>query len=199
MYSLVHRLIVTHRHKKISLFSSHVSVNVHRNKYFTWTRIYFLLTNVYYNLFLERDPYLVFSDRRSIRKLALHKSEFISVVPDLAASIALDYDLINNWMYWTDVDNATIQRAVLSNKNNTSSEKETIISGVRSSEGIAIDWVARKLYWTDSWLKRIEVANLDGSMRLALIHSGLELPRAVVLHPAIGLVYIMLANNAHAR
>ena len=46
-----------------------------------------------------------------------------------------------------------------------------------------MDWINDKLYWTDSSTKVIEVSNLDGSNRLALIWSSLELPRPVVLDP----------------
>ena len=46
----------------------------------------------------------------------------------------------------------------------------TTVIGVdlKSPESIAIDWIGRKLYWADSELRRIEVSNLDGSMRRVL-------------------------------
>ena len=34
-------------------------------------------------------------------------------------------------------------------------------------EGLAIDWVARNLYWTDSGKRTIEVVNLDTKIRFA--------------------------------
>ena len=39
---------------------------------------------------------------------------------------------------------------------------------LKSPESIAIDWIGRKLYWADSELRRIEVSNLDGTMRRVL-------------------------------
>ena len=58
--------------------------------------------------------------------------------------------------------------------------------------GIAVDWTTDKLFWTDSGTSRIEVANLDGSMRKVLIWDDLEKPRAIVTHPGQGLVLLNL-------
>ena len=52
--------------------------------------------------------------------------------------------------------------------------------------GIAVDWTHDKLFWTDSGTSRIEVANLDGTMRKVLIWEDLEKPRAIVSHPGQG-------------
>ncbi|CAG5849308.1 unnamed protein product [Menidia menidia] len=52
-----------------------------------------------------------------------------------------------------------------------SSMKNTIAIGADPKEGLmttdwlAVDAVGRKIYWTDTGTNRIEVANLDGSMR----------------------------------
>lgn len=46
-----------------------------------------------------------------------------------------------------------------------------------------MDWVGQKLYWTDAGTTRIEVANLDGSMRSLLVWQGLDKPRDIVVDP----------------
>ena len=48
--------------------------------------------------------------------------------------------------------------------------------------GLAIDWVSDRIYWTDSELKRIEVANIDGTKR-AVLFSQLEHLRDIVVDP----------------
>ena len=41
-------------------------------------------------------------------------------------------------------------------------KKETVAArGVVKPEGVACDWVTKKVYWTDSETKRIEVASLE--------------------------------------
>jgi DNA-binding beta-propeller fold protein YncE len=54
---------------------------------------------------------------------------------------------------------------------------------LESPAGLAVDWVTRKLYWTDAGTNRIEVSNLDGSMRGLVVWEGLEKPRDIVVDP----------------
>ena len=39
-------------------------------------------------------------------------------------------------------------------------------------DGVAIDWLARNIYWTDTGTNRIEVSRLDGSARRVLVSGG---------------------------
>ncbi|CAB3983198.1 Very low-density lipo receptor [Paramuricea clavata] len=134
---------------------------------------------------IERQLYLVFSDHYSIRKLFLHKPQFFGVVPHLSGIIAVDYHFGENSMYWTDMKTKSIQRTSLRGSEETL-VKETIITDIRAPDGIAVDWVTGKLYWTDAWERRIEVSDLHGQHRRALITSDIDMPRAVVLHPYYG-------------
>lgn len=60
--------------------------------------------------------------------------------------------------------------------------------GLATPEGLAVDWIARNLYWIDSNLDQIEVAKLNGKLRTTLIAGGMEHPRAIALDPEQGLV-----------
>ena len=57
---------------------------------------------------------------------------------------------------------------------------------VEEPNGIAIDWIAKNLYWTDTGTDRIEVSRLNGSSRKVLISDGLDEPRAICLDPEAG-------------
>jgi len=61
-------------------------------------------------------------------------------------------------------------------------------AGVESPAGLAVDWLTHKLYWTEAVARRVEVANLDGSMRTVLIWTELDKPRDIALHPTVGSV-----------
>lgn len=55
--------------------------------------------------------------------------------------------------------------------------------------GIAVDWVAGNLYWTDSGRDVIEVAQLGGGRhRKTLISGMIDEPYAIVVDPQRGLV-----------
>jgi hypothetical protein len=61
---------------------------------------------------------------------------------------------------------------------------------ISSPGGIAVDWIHHKLFWTDAGTSRIEVAQLDGSMRKVLVWDQIQKPRAIAVHPGIGSVLI---------
>ncbi|XP_032221271.1 low-density lipoprotein receptor-related protein 8 isoform X1 [Nematostella vectensis] len=135
---------------------------------------------------LGDKPFLLFTNRQDIRRLVMDSSDFTQVVPKLRAAIALDYDFATGVIYWSDVIEASIKSAPLNN----GSAVETIVNmSLLTPDGIAVDWVNRKLYWTDTGTDVIEVANLDGRERMRLITTGLQEPRAIVVYPAIGYMF----------
>ncbi|XP_074659834.1 low-density lipoprotein receptor-related protein 4-like [Tubulanus polymorphus] len=134
------------------------------------------------------STYLLFASRGSIRRISMDTPGNIDVhlpLPDLHNAIALDYDLKENKIYYTDVYLDVIRRANLDG-----TEMETIVSkGLTTADGIAVDWIARNLYWTDTGRNVIEVSRLDGSSRKTLLTHNLDQPRALALHPKKGLIY----------
>lgn len=60
------------------------------------------------------------------------------------------------------------------------------VPGLMTTDGLAVDSVGRKIYWTDTGTNRIEVANLNGSMRKVLIWQNLDSPRAIALYHEMG-------------
>ena len=67
--------------------------------------------------------------------------------------------------------------------------------GLGSPEGVAVDWVSRLIFWTDSSLKRLEVANLDGSLRKVLLDKNIQNPRGIAVNPELGLVESLVENT----
>ena len=64
--------------------------------------------------------------------------------------------------------------------------KTLIMDDVGNVEGVAIDWIGRKLYWISYQSGTIEVATLDGNYRKVLINTGLENPRGMAVDPIAG-------------
>lgn len=97
----------------------------------------------------------------------------------------MDYDFESGYIFWTDVINETINRAKMEEK----PKVDVLVKiDLDTPDGIAVDWINKKLYWTDTGTDMIEVADFDGDHRLELITTGLEEPRAIAVHPAIGYV-----------
>ena len=96
--------------------------------------------------------------------------------------IALDFDPVEDRVYWSDIYHGRI----LSAFSNATSLKTLFHCNVQTPDGLAIDHVGRNIYWTDTGTNRIESGWLDGTRRRVLIKYGLDQPRAIVLYERNG-------------
>lgn len=70
-----------------------------------------------------------------------------------------------------------------------SHQQHMFVSGIHTVEGIAVDWMADNLYWTDDGPKKtISVARLEkaSQTRKTLIEGKMTHPRAIVVDPLHG-------------
>ncbi|XP_067906739.1 low-density lipoprotein receptor-related protein 6 isoform X2 [Heterodontus francisci] len=131
---------------------------------------------------------LLLARRTDLRQISLDTPDFTDVVlqlDDIRHAIAIDYDPVEGYIYWTDDEVHAIRRAYLDG----SGSQFVVTSQINHPDGIAVDWVARNLYWTDTGTDRIEVTRLNGTMRKILISEDLDEPRAIVLDPMSGYMY----------
>ncbi|RUS74219.1 hypothetical protein EGW08_018025 [Elysia chlorotica] len=134
------------------------------------------------------EKMLFLARRTDLRQISLDTPDYTDVVipiKNIIHAIALDYDSVTGYIYWTDDEVRTIQRSYI----NGSGQEIVTNTEVSRPEGIAVDWIAQNLYWTDTGTDRIEVARVNGSSRKVLISDGLEEPRALCLDPANGHMY----------
>ena len=57
-----------------------------------------------------------------------------------------------------------------------------IETGLKVPDGIAVDWVSRHIYFTESSAHRIDVANFDGTNRAFLMSANLTSPRGTYIY-----------------
>ncbi|XP_067678701.1 low-density lipoprotein receptor-related protein 4-like [Haliotis asinina] len=133
-------------------------------------------------------PELLLATRSDLRRIDLETLQMRLVLGDayVSPAVAVDFDFLENKVYWTDVAKGGIFSVDLDNK---SSVEGVASTDVRSPDGLAVDWINKHLYWTDTGLDRIEISSLNGKMRKTLIDSGLDEPRAIVLDPNHGLMF----------
>ena len=132
-------------------------------------------------LFAEADSY---GNGRILRSSADSSGSLTSLpLSNIVRPVALDYDAVEDRVYWTDVSRQTISRSFL----NGSMQEVIIYIKVHTPDGLAVDRVGRNLYWTDTGTDKLEVSKLDGSYRKALITSGLDEPRDIILDVSSGL------------
>ena len=58
-------------------------------------------------------------------------------------------------------------------------------------DGLAIDPVSRLLFYTDTEYDEIVVMTLDGSVSKSIINQNLDQPRAIVVNPQTGSVWLV--------
>ena len=71
--------------------------------------------------------------------------------------MAIAWDSVQDRIYWSDIRDKKIYSA---SKNGTDVQV-FIGQGLDITEGIAVDWVGRNLYWVDSSLNTIEIGSLE--------------------------------------
>ena len=78
------------------------------------------------------SPYLLFGDQHSIRKLSMSATQYDVISPNLKGPMAVDYDVETGYVYWTDILDEKIERALLLGN----STVETVVNGVKHSNGM---------------------------------------------------------------
>ncbi|CAJ1059042.1 pro-epidermal growth factor [Xyrichtys novacula] len=125
-------------------------------------------------------PYLLVANLVDVRQIHPDGSGDRSLVEEPRGTIiALDYDPVQNKVYFASTRQKTIERVDL----NAGSRDILVSDGLDSPEGLAVDWVHRRMYWTDKSKSTVECSNLAGLNRETLMSEGLEEPRGIVVHP----------------
>ncbi|XP_051876534.1 low-density lipoprotein receptor-related protein 1-like isoform X2 [Pristis pectinata] len=137
---------------------------------------------------MGKEPFLVFTNRHDIRKVGLHKMEYMEIVSQLRNAVALDVDVAASTIFWADLTQQAIF-SVSMDKNGNSVHKSNIVKDLGVPVGIAVDWIYKHLYWTDCGTKTISVVKFDGTKRKILFDTDLMEPTSIVVNPLSGFVY----------
>ncbi|XP_017498351.3 very low-density lipoprotein receptor isoform X3 [Manis javanica] len=133
-----------------------------------------------------KEPSLIFTNRRDIRKIGLERKEYIQLIEQLRNTVALDADIAAQKLFWADLSQKAIFSASIDDK---VGRHVKMIDNVYNPAAIAVDWVYKTIYWTDAASKTISVATLDGTKRKFLFNSDLREPASIAVDPLSGFVY----------
>ncbi|XP_067454429.1 pro-epidermal growth factor [Thunnus thynnus] len=125
-------------------------------------------------------PYLLIANLVDVRRINPDGTGDQTLVEEPRGTIiALDYDPVQNNVYFACTTKKTIERVDL----NGGSRDVLVSEGLDSPEGLAIDWVHRKMYWTDKRQSTVDCSTLAGLNRQTIVSKGLEKPTGVAVHP----------------
>lgn len=144
---------------------------------------------------VDYRPLVLFAVGHEIRKFVpgIKDSEYDDVLTAGKRIQSLAVDVARNFIYWTDSSFKTIMRAIIAPKNgrHLAHPQDLHIGGIISPKGIAFDWVARILYWTDVGitLGGIYVTTDDGRYKKTLISGRNFQPMAIAVDPGLGMMF----------
>lgn len=128
-------------------------------------------------------PSLIFTRRNDIRLISLD-GKTMSTVVETNSSSALDFLFEKEEIFWSDTKDNKIYKAPIN-----AGHLKTIVHNVSACEGIAVDWIYKNIYWTNTGSKTIEMSNYEGNIKKTLIKENLGDPRAIVVNPLDGWMY----------
>ncbi|XP_043936593.1 very low-density lipoprotein receptor isoform X1 [Protopterus annectens] len=136
-----------------------------------------------------KEPCLIFTNRRDIRKIGLERNEYTQMVEQLRNTVALDADITAQKLFWADLGQKAIFCGSVDRREEVSSYSKIVHEDVHIPVGIAVDWIYKNIYWTDQGLKTLSVSTFNGQRRTVLFKDYMREPASVVVDPVFGFIY----------
>lgn len=103
---------------------------------------------------------------------------------------SLDYDYKDGLLFFISVHNnektVTHRSSFVDRNSQPEIVVDTVIQLDNDLKCLAVDWLSKKLYFTDIEKKRVVVSNYDGSLKKVIVSLGLNQPEGLALFPQKG-------------
>ena len=99
--------------------------------------------------------------------------------------MSLDFSSDKNLVYWSnkkEIKQLSLQTGI----SEVIPFHHNDYSSVPFPEGLAVDWINGKLYWTDAKRDAIYVGDLRNARKMTIIEGKIDSPKAIVVSPSNG-------------
>ena len=99
--------------------------------------------------------------------------------------MSLDFSSDENLVYWSnkrEIKQLSLQTGI----SEVIPFHHNDDSSVPFPEGLAVDWISGKLYWTDAKRDAIYVGDLRNGRKVTIIEGKIDSPKAIVVSPSNG-------------
>ncbi|XP_062498500.1 low-density lipoprotein receptor-like [Pezoporus occidentalis] len=138
---------------------------------------------------LGPPPALLFSLRHELREVALDGAGYRRLLGPLKHLGALDVHVGNGSVFWADLSRGRIYRSPLAGTANPPQQVPVVELGSGTPDAIAVDWLHHLLYWTDSGLGSVSVADASGAWSRTLLQEEGAKPCGIAVDPLQGFLY----------
>ncbi|MBZ3875678.1 Low-density lipoprotein receptor-related protein 1B [Sciurus carolinensis] len=134
----------------------------------------------------DEEPFLILADHHEIRKISTDGSNYTLLKQGLNNVIAIDFDYREEFIYWIDSSRPNGSRI---NRMCLNGSDIKVVHNTAVPNALAVDWIGKNLYWSDTEKRMIEVSKLNGLYPTILVSKRLKFPRDLSLDPRAGYLY----------
>uniref|UniRef100_A0A8C4MYX3 LDL receptor related protein 1B n=1 Tax=Equus asinus asinus TaxID=83772 RepID=A0A8C4MYX3_EQUAS len=134
----------------------------------------------------DEEAFLILADQHEIRKISTDGSNYTLLKQGLNNVIAIDFDYREEFIYWIDSSRPNGSRI---NRMCLNGSDIKVVHNTAVPNALAVDWIGKNLYWSDTEKRIIEVSKLSGLYPTILVSKRLKFPRDLSLDPRAGYLY----------
>ncbi|KAI6657916.1 Low-density lipoprotein receptor-related protein [Oopsacas minuta] len=106
---------------------------------------------------------------------------------------AVSSDVREGIVYWSNTHEGVVGRI-----HREGGDKQTVLEGYNSIQGLSFDALTRNLYWSDNSTGLLGVSTEDGSLQKVLLHSRNSIPFTLATNPRSGEIYYSTSASPHS-
>lgn len=141
------------------------------------------------------EEFLFYSINWEIRGLSLdgnNATQVLAPISRVSMATSIDFHAGMDYIYWADSDHGMVTRI-----KRDGTMRKVVVEQHEAMEtipvdwltGLAVDWLAGNMYWSDPKRNVIEVSRLNGSSRYVVVSQDVEKPTGVCVDPEAGYLF----------